>query len=80
MAKTRRKQDDSVANDSGPQFSGNTTAATMDRDRVAQRAYELYMARGCADGQDVDDWLSAERELTGSPVAAEANDRSDEPR
>jgi hypothetical protein len=53
----------------------------MDRDRVAQRAYELYMARGCADGQDVDDWLSAERELTGkSPVAAEANDRSDEPR
>ncbi len=33
-------------------------------DRVAQRAYELYLARGGADGQDFDDWLAAERELT----------------
>ena len=80
MAKTRRKSENSTANDSGPQFSGDAAAATMDRDRVAQRAYELYLARGCADGQDVDDWLCAERELTGNsaPSAAEANDRSDE--
>ena len=33
-------------------------------DRVAQRAYELYLARGRADGRDFDDWLTAERELT----------------
>lgn len=33
-------------------------------DRVAQRAYELYLARGGSDGQDFDDWLTAERELT----------------
>ena len=61
----------------GPQFSGDTTAAVMDRERVAQRAYELYLARGCADGQDVDDWLCAERELRGDPAqaAAEAHDR-----
>jgi len=32
-------------------------------DRVAQRAYELYLARGARDGQDFDDWLTAEREL-----------------
>jgi hypothetical protein len=52
----------------------------MDRDRVAQRAYELYLERGCADGRDVDDWLCAERELTGGSVsvAAEANDRGGE--
>ena len=37
----------------------------MDRERVAQRAYELYLARGCAEGQELDDWLCAERELTG---------------
>lgn len=69
-----------MVNDAGPQFSGDTTAATMDRDRVAQRAYELYLARGCADGQDVDDWLCAERELKGdsAPVQAEANDRRSE--
>ncbi len=28
------------------------------------RAYELYLARGRADGRDFDDWLAAERELT----------------
>ena len=48
-----------------PQSAGDTTAATLDRDRVAQRAYELYLARGCQEGQDLDDWLCAERELTG---------------
>jgi hypothetical protein len=37
-------------------------------DRIAQRAYELYLARGASDGQDWDDWLEAERELTmGGP-------------
>jgi hypothetical protein len=52
----------------------------MDRERVAQRAYELYLARGCADGQDVDDWLCAERELQGQSASyqAEANDRASE--
>jgi len=29
----------------------------------AQRAYQLYEARGCIDGFDVQDWLQAEREL-----------------
>jgi hypothetical protein len=80
MAKSRRKQGESIQNDAGPRFSGATTAAVMDRDRVAQRAYELYLARGCADGQDVDDWLCAERELGAQPMpaAAAANDRSGE--
>ena len=32
--------------------------------RVAERAYELYLERGRADGRDFDDWLAAERELT----------------
>ena len=30
---------------------------------VARRSYELYLARGCAHGHDLDDWLQAEREL-----------------
>jgi hypothetical protein len=33
------------------------------REDIARRAYELYLRRGAADGQDVDDWLQAEREL-----------------
>lgn len=33
-------------------------------DEIARLAYHLYEARERRDGQDVDDWLSAERELT----------------
>ena len=32
-------------------------------DRIAERAYEIYQRRGGTDGQDMDDWLQAEREL-----------------
>ena len=49
-----------------PQASGDTTAAAAERDRVAMRAYELYLARGGADGAALDDWLNAERELSAS--------------
>jgi Protein of unknown function (DUF2934) len=30
---------------------------------IAKRSYELYLARGGADGFDVEDWLQAESEL-----------------
>lgn len=33
--------------------------------RVAQRAFELYMQRGCQEGHAVEDWLEAEREILG---------------
>jgi hypothetical protein len=33
------------------------------REKIAQRAYELYLARGGADGSEQEDWLQAEREL-----------------
>lgn len=29
--------------------------------RIAEKAYELYQRRGCCHGQDLDDWLEAER-------------------
>jgi hypothetical protein len=32
-------------------------------DRIAQRAYERYEARGREDGHDMEDWFEAEREL-----------------
>jgi hypothetical protein len=61
----RMKQD--TSSEAGPQMTGDTTVANPDRERIARRAYELYVARGCADGQAEDDWLCAERELTSSP-------------
>ena len=32
-------------------------------DQIAQRAYEIFLARGATHGQDVEDWLYAEAEL-----------------
>jgi hypothetical protein len=40
------------------------TASTVDdRERIAQRAYELYISRGRQAGRELEDWLAAEREL-----------------
>ena len=38
--------------------------ASISQVDVARRAYEIYLARGCEQGHDVDDWLQAERDLT----------------
>ena len=35
--------------------------ATIEHERVAELAHELYLARGAKDGHDLDDWLEAER-------------------
>jgi hypothetical protein len=49
-----------------PQAAGDTTAAAGDeRDRIAARAYELYLERGGSGGDAMDDWLAAEREFSG---------------
>ena len=39
------------------------TQSRSDADRVAQRAYQRYEARGREDGHDMEDWFEAEREL-----------------
>jgi hypothetical protein len=44
----------------------------VSQDRVAQRAYELYCARGCEDGHDLDDWLQAERDVRGAATSSAA--------
>jgi hypothetical protein len=69
MARMRKRVEDAEVSSFGaPQSAGDTTVGGPDRDRVAQRAYELYLARGGVDGQDMDDWLAAERELAnGQP-------------
>lgn len=67
MAKSRTKNGATpVGAVTAPQVTGDTTAAAPDREQVATRAYELYLARGGGDGLALDDWLNAERELTRS--------------
>ncbi len=44
----------------------STSAMTLPRashDVIEARSYELYLARGRADGHDEEDWLRAEAEL-----------------
>jgi Protein of unknown function (DUF2934) len=33
---------------------------------IQLRAYEIYAERGCEHGHDLEDWLTAEREMTDS--------------
>jgi hypothetical protein len=42
---------------------------TIDPTDVRDRAYARWQARGCPEGSPEQDWLDAERELTGEHVA-----------
>jgi Protein of unknown function (DUF2934) len=42
---------------------------SVDAERIAARAYELYQADGGKDGRHEDHWLQAERELRGKSDA-----------
>ena len=46
-------------------------------EEIAQRAYDIYMARGGTDGQDMDDWLRAERELREERERFETRERGE---
>ena len=37
-------------------------------EEIAGRAYQLYLERGSTHGNDIDDWLAAEQELTRERV------------
>lgn len=61
MAKSPRAADVSPDRDRETEHMELSTGG--DADRVAQRAYERYEARGREDGRDQEDWFEAEREL-----------------
>ena len=42
------------------------------RQRIAEKAHELYQCRGCCHGRELDDWLEAER-LVLSEIASQAH-------
>lgn len=33
-------------------------------EQITQRAYEIYLQRGCPEGKDLENWLEAERQLS----------------
>jgi hypothetical protein len=45
----------------------STTCSKEDfHQKIAEKAYQLYVARGCADGHDVEDWAKAEKIVKGA--------------
>ena len=66
------------SNDETRDLTADRDASAPSSDEVRRRAYELWVARGGADGSDMDDWLAAEREvrtrrtdMADAPPAAE---------
>ena len=53
MARTTRR----AGKDQAP------TPSALERDEIARRAYDIFIARGCAHGHDLQDWLEAETTL-----------------
>ncbi|MFZ0582595.1 MAG: DUF2934 domain-containing protein [Candidatus Acidiferrales bacterium] len=42
----------------------------LSKEDIAHRAYELFVQRDGAPGNDIEDWVKAEKELTGESLAA----------
>jgi hypothetical protein len=49
--------------------SSPALSAESVHEQIARRAYELFLARGGAGGDPLQDWFCAERELHGSRAA-----------
>ena len=56
--------DEASTVEGGPSAEDTTQPASAAPQAVAERAYQLFLSRGCENGHDVEDWLAAERELT----------------
>lgn len=70
MKKKPNKATDSSKSD----FSEAVPLSPELRERVAQKAYELYEKRGGIHGRDIADWLEAERlVMAGSKAKSDAN-------
>ena len=53
------------------QGTATTSRSIASSEAIAAEAYSLWLARGCRDGGDVQDWLDAEARLNGITHAEE---------
>jgi hypothetical protein len=60
--KTRRQRN------TGQQKIKVTSGVRPTIEEIRQRAHEIFMARGGAPGNELDDWLRAEQELKQEPA------------
>lgn len=50
----------------------STNKRIPSREAIERRAFEIYIERGCVEGNDVADWLAAEEELMARAEEVEA--------
>lgn len=57
------------------QSSEIVRSGSDDTDEIRRQAYELYLSRGAGDGNDLSDWLEAERIVRLRRGSVESSDR-----
>lgn len=71
--------DESRSAGAGRQAGGAGRPEELDEDEaVRRRAYDLYIARGEGEGSEVEDWLTAEREVRGGGRGEGADGRDED--
>jgi hypothetical protein len=63
--KSQRKSG-TVASDSPQQASGKIESLSSLHDKIRERAFQIWLEKGCPFGRDIENWQQAERELTQS--------------
>jgi hypothetical protein len=63
VAKDRRKMLAATGYSGRPRLDAALPPTIVSSTDIARRAYERFLHRGGEHGQDLDDWLHAEREL-----------------
>ena len=70
---TRSQSETRMSHSIEPSQADYQQMVKVSPDEIAQRAYELFMSRGGAHGNDLDDWLIAESELMRARGMRHAN-------
>jgi hypothetical protein len=63
MAKTAKGKSQPDTTTSETNETGEALTPQPTEEEIAVRAYHIYLERGGAEGEPLDDWLEAEREL-----------------
>jgi hypothetical protein len=63
MAKSAKRETDDAVTSAADRSAKVLPDGAANEHDVARRAYDLYLARDCEHGHDVEDWLQAEQEL-----------------
>jgi hypothetical protein len=66
MATVSKSQAGAQRNDTRNAAAQRQTAAAVPPDRIAERAYEIWVASGRPAGRDQEHWFQAERALRGA--------------